>query len=300
MSSYTAIDLSQLAAPEVVESLDFETIFAAMLSDLQTRDAVFTALVESDPAYKILEVAAYRELLLRQRINDSSRSVMLAYATGSDLDHLGALFGVARLLIAVADLTTVPPTAAVMESDTDFRRRIQLSLEGFSTAGPEGAYVYWALSADPDVLDASATSPSAGNVVVSVLSRTATSSTAASPALLAQVNAAVNADSVRPLTDAVTVRAADIKTFVVTAALTTYPGPDSSVILTNAQAALATYLTNVRRIGFDVTLSGIYAALHQPGVQKVSLTSPASNISVSATQVAICTASTVTIDGTDE
>ena len=51
--------------------------------------AAFTALVESDPAWTILEVAAYRELLLRQRINDASRAVMLAFATGADLEHLG-------------------------------------------------------------------------------------------------------------------------------------------------------------------------------------------------------------------
>lgn len=64
---FTAVDLSQLPAPSVVETLDFETILQAMLDDLLARDPDFSALVESDPAYKILEVAAYRELLLRQR-----------------------------------------------------------------------------------------------------------------------------------------------------------------------------------------------------------------------------------------
>ena len=76
--SFTAVDLSRLVAPTVVETLDFETIFAAMLADLQARDSAFSALVESDPAYKILEVAAYRELLIRQRVNDAGRAVMLA------------------------------------------------------------------------------------------------------------------------------------------------------------------------------------------------------------------------------
>ena len=89
MSSFTAIDLSNIPAPEVVETLDFSAILAAMVADLQARDPAFTALVESDPAWKILEVAAYRELLLRQRINDASRAVMLAFATGADLEHLG-------------------------------------------------------------------------------------------------------------------------------------------------------------------------------------------------------------------
>ncbi len=49
-------------------------------------------IVESDPAYKILEVAAYRELLLRQRVNDASKLYYWPNAKGSDLDHLAALF----------------------------------------------------------------------------------------------------------------------------------------------------------------------------------------------------------------
>lgn len=298
MSAYTQIDLSTLPAPDVIETLSFETILAEMLTDLQARDPAFSALVESDPAYKILEVCAYRELLVRQRVNDAARATMLAYALGSDLDQIGALFGVARLEITPADTEAVPPVAAVMESDTAFRRRIQLSLEGFSTAGPEGAYVFHSLAADGDVLDASAISPSAGNVTVSVLSRTGTG--AAGSPLLAAVTAALNADSVRPLTDNVTVQSATIVNFAVTAAIYTYPGPDSSVILTEANAALDAYIDSVHRIGKDVTLSGLYAALHRPGVQRVNLTAPTANVTISATQASYCNARTITIAGTDE
>lgn len=56
----STIDLSTLPSPNVVEALGFETIFAAMLNDLCVRDPSFTALVGSDPAYKVLEVCAYR------------------------------------------------------------------------------------------------------------------------------------------------------------------------------------------------------------------------------------------------
>lgn len=298
MSAFTQIDLSTLPAPDVIEELNFETIFAAMLADLQARDPVFDALLESDPAYKILEVAAYRELLLRQRVNDAARAVMLAYSTGADLDQLGALFGVERFELVAADPEAVPPVAAVMESDTEFRRRIQLSLEGFSVAGPRGAYIFHGLSADADVLDISATSPTPGNVVITVLSRTG-SGTAGTP-LLNAVAAALNDDAVRPLTDSVTVQSASIVNFTVAAGLYVYPGPDSSVVLTKALAALNAYIAQVHKIGQDVTLSGIYAALHQPGVQRVNLTQPTANVVISATQASYCTSITVTVAGTDE
>jgi phage-related baseplate assembly protein len=298
MSTFTQIDLSTLPAPDVIEELSFETIFSAMLADLQARDPAFSALVESDPAYKILEVAAYRELLVRQRVNDAARAVMLAYATGADLDQLGALLGVARFELEPADNEAVPPVPAVMESDTEFRRRIQLSLEGFSVAGPRGAYIFHGLSADPNVLDISATSPTPGNVTITVLSRIGNG--AASSPLLAAVSAKLNADEIRPLTDQVTVASAAIVNYAVTAQLYVYPGPDSSVVLQKALAALNTYIEQVHRIGQDVTLSGLYAALHQPGVQRVNLTSPTSNIVITPLQASFCTAINVTVAGTDE
>jgi phage-related baseplate assembly protein len=85
-----------------------------------------------------------------------------------------------------------------------------------------------------------------------------------------------------------------------TAALYTYPGPDSSVVLAAAQAALDAYIASVRRVGFDITLSGIYAALHQPGVQRVNLTAPTANITINETSYGHCTAKTITLSGTDE
>jgi phage-related baseplate assembly protein len=296
--TFTAVDLSQLPAPDVVEALDFESILAAMIADLQARDPVFTALVESDPAFKILEVAAYREVLIRQRVNEAARSVMLAYAGGADLENLAALFGVTRLTIDPGNPSAIPPVPPTLESDSDFRRRLQISLEGFSTAGPAGAYVFHALSASGDVLDALATSPSPGDVLVSVLSRTG--SGAASAPLLAAVAAAVNAENVRPLTDNVVVQSATIVNYAITATLYFYAGPDRAVILAAAQAAAAKYAADQHRIGRDVTLSGIFAALHQPGVQRVELTSPTANIVISTTQASWCTAITLTDGGVDD
>ncbi|WP_178860846.1 baseplate assembly protein [Thiomicrorhabdus cannonii] len=295
---FTAVDLSKLPAPSVVETLSFEQVFAEMLADLQARSDTFTALVESDPVYKVLEVAAYRELLIRQRVNEAARSVMLAYALGNDLDNLGALFGVSRLVIDAGDETATPPVLPTYEADADFRYRIQLSLEGYSTAGPEGAYVFHALSADGAVLDASATSPSPGEVVVTVLSRTGDGT--ADQALLDTVNAVLSAEDVRPLTDSVTVQSATIVNYTIEATLHFYAGPGSDEVLAQAQAAVETYAANQHRLGLDVTLSGIYAALHQPGVQRVDLTQPVANIVVDRQSATYCTAITLTDGGLDE
>lgn len=296
--SYTAIDLSRVAAPDIVEVVSFETVLAEMLADLVARAPEFTALVESDPAYKILEVAAYRETLIRQRVNEGARAVMLAYAGGADLENLAALFGVQRLVITPADPDAIPPVAAVLESDTELRRRVQLSLEGFSTAGPRGAYIFHALSADADVLDANATSPAAGDVLITVLSRTGDGE--ADAGLLAAVEAALTDEDVRPLTDHVVVASAEVVEYAITATVYFYDGPDRAVVLASAQAAAQAYAAAQHRIGRDVTLSGIYAALHQAGVQRVDLSSPSANIVISETQASFCTAITLTDGGVDE
>jgi len=94
---------------------------------------------------------------------------MLAYALGSDLDHLGALLGVKRRLLDPGDPSKQQP--ALYESDENFRRRITLAPESFSVAGPECAYIYHALGAHADVLDTSVSSPAPGQIQVYILSR---------------------------------------------------------------------------------------------------------------------------------
>lgn len=295
---FTAVDLSQLAAPDVVETLDYEAILSAMLADLRARDPAFDALVESDPAYKILEVAAYRETIIRQRVNDGAQAVMLAYATGADLDQIAANYNVARLVIDPGDPDAIPPIAPTLESDADLRRRVQLSFEGFSTAGPVGAYVFHALGADPDVLDVSVASPAPGDVVVSILSRQGDGT--ASAGLISNVDDVLSSDEIRPLTDNVTVQSAAIVNYTVEAVLTIFPGPDSAVVLAQAEASLAKYIAETQRLGRDITRSAVFAALHRPGVQNVNLIAPAADIVIAPDEAPFCTATSVAIGGFDE
>ncbi|RPE74625.1 baseplate assembly protein [Vulcaniibacterium tengchongense] len=328
--TYTAVDLSRLPAPEVVEQIDYEVILAEQLADLRKLWPEFSGITESDPVYKLLQLSAYREMQVRQRNNESVKAVMLAYARGADLDQLGALLGVERLQLDPGDPDRgIPPT---METDTDFRRRIQLAPEGFSVAGPEGAYIYHALGAHPAVLDASATSPEPddirdivaavlaahdaspglvaamdaalaaakwpGDVTVTVLSRDGDGS--ASPELISAVAARLNDDAVRPLTDNVTVRGAQIVPFEVEAVVYTYAGPDSALVLAESKRRLDRYIADSHRLGRDVPRSGLYSVLHSEGVQRVELISPAHDIVIDRTQAPYCTRINIIAGGIDE
>lgn len=295
----SVIDLSLLPAPNVVEPLDYEAILAerkARLLELTAeadRPALEAALaLESEPITKLLEENTLRELTLRQRINEACRAVMLAYAVGADLDQIGGNYNVSRLLVDAGDATAVPPVPATWEPDSDFRKRILLSLEGYTTAGSTESYIYHAMSADGDVKDAAAVSPAPGEVTVYVLSRTGDGT--ASEALLNAVTAAVDAEHVRPMTDQVTVLSAAIVTYTIEAALVVANGPDAQVLQAAALAAVQQYVADTHRLGLDVPLSGIYRALHQPGVLRVDLTLPAANIVVADGQAGYCTGITIT------
>lgn len=128
---------------------------------------------------------------------------MLAFSGGNDLYVLGANNNVARLVITPADETAIPPVVAVMESDNDFRLRIQQSFEGLSVAGSVGSYQFHGRSDDGRVADVSVISPSPACVTVSVLSREGSGMT--SSELVNIVSRALNDEDVRPVADRVTV-----------------------------------------------------------------------------------------------
>ncbi len=296
MSGYVAVDLSRLPPPDIIEALDYETTLAGMRSALIALAPELEAVlaVESEPLLKVLQVCAYREVLLRARINDAARAVLLPTATGADLDNVVALFGVARLTLTPADPAAIPPVAAVMEGDSALRARAQLALEGFSTAGPRGAYLYHALSASGLVKDAGITSPAPGVVLVTVLSTEGDGTP--SQGLLDTVASALTDDDVRPLCDEVQVEAADVQTYLVTATLTVGAGPDAGTVEAAARAAVDEYTAEVHRLGRAVRLSGLYAALHRPGVLAVDLTSPTANIVPAATGAAWCAGVAITVE----
>lgn len=367
------IDLSKLPAPKIVEELNFEAILAAMRADLEGRLPGWTAAVlESDPANKILEVAAYRELLLRQRINEAARACMLAFASGSDLDHLSAFYAVSRLEGARAtfpatltlsaalpqditipqeytvvdttgntaelrsnvilkaqqlsasgvfevttpegnaangltsEWTAIAPLPWVVkitqetaasggsntEADTSLRARTQLSPESWSTAGPAGAYKYWALSADERIVDIHVSSPTPGIVQIVVLADSETGE--ADAAMLERITAILNDEEKRPLTDTVNVLSATPQPYMIGVHLTIETGVSSDPVLVEAKSSLERLSAEKRKIHAEIPLSAIIAAAHVEGVRKVIVSAPTEDISCTATEAPYCTGITIT------
>jgi phage-related baseplate assembly protein len=305
----TIIDMSTLPAPDVVEPLDYESIYQAALAEFRARMPDWSAELESDPVLKLIEVFAYRELLIRARVNEAAQSVMLAYATGADLDQIGALFNVARL---------------AGEDDTRLRYRIQQGFSALGAAGPAQAYRAHAMGVSAGIIDVGVSSGAPGRVDVCVLGHEIVEAAQATEAeatvgailfpdvpvqtgqaviiarnnsaLLNAVIAALSDENVRPLTDQVVVFGPQVKQAAIVARLNVYRGPDPGTVLAQAQAALTAYLQRIRFLGYDMTRAGIIGALAVPGVQNVLLDSPAADIECAFDQVAIASSVSVTVE----
>lgn len=290
------IDLSKLPAPSIVEEPDFEVLLQELKDDLTAElpEVAEVLDLESEPLAKLLEVWAFRELLLRQQHNERARVLMLAYSSGAELDHIGVTYyQTERQLIDAGDPDAEPPVPPTYESDEEYRRRILLAWDSWSTAGPERGYVYHALTADEQVKDATAVTPAPTEVTVTVLSREGDG--AAGQALLDTVAAAVNDEWVRPQTDLVTVQAATIQAYQVVATLDVDSGPDPELVRAEAEASVQAFVAEQHRLGVDLIRDALLARLYVDGVRKVTLTSPAADIPCDPSEAAYAESVEVTL-----
>ncbi len=287
-----SIDFSQLTQPQLIEELDFETLFSerkssfiTLWNDAEKRTEIAATLQrESEPLTKLLEESTYRELILRQRINQAALSTLLAFAKKTDLDAVVANYGITRLLITPAD----SQSNAVYESDDALRYRASLVFDSLSVAGPTSAYEYHALSADGRVTDAKASSPAPAEALVTIL-QADTLTGQATNELIGIVQTYLSDDTRRPVGDRLTVQSVEVVDFELIATIYTKNLPETDQLIAQAQQKILAYLFESRRIGRSVYLSKLYEILHLSGVDHVVITSPSADVTINQQQVVYCT-----------
>lgn len=303
-TNYTSpnIQLDKLPPPQVIETLNPEEIFAQMKAQFSEAmpDIEPYLDLETEPVTILMQQFAYREYLMRQRVNAAATSTMLAYASGSNLDHLAAYWGVTRLTITEdhgLDYTPTPATnPELFEDDNRLRHRVQLAPEAISNAGTLGAYKFWGLTASAQVKDAHPHSPAPGEVVVTVLAK-GEGGTPPQELLDLVYN---TIEPRRDFTAKFSVEAAIVHEYTVEAELTLHDGPDTEVVRKAAADKLATYVQKQFGLGLDVTVAGIHAALWVEGVQNVQLTTPTADLPIAPNEAAHCTSIQITVEGRDE
>lgn len=311
MSQFSAItlDLSRFPTPLAIRGVDFETILderKVRLVDLLHEAGVDYDVgnLEFDPAVILEETDAYRELLVYAAINDAYRAGLIAFAVGSDLDHLGltAALGLPQphrdLMLRRVIVPASGLTPAVMESDAEYRRRLLLAPEAYATAGTEGGYLFHALSADPGVINADVwADAAAGAAHVAIQARDGLAD--APDALVEKVRAHLHRRDVKPLTDIVSVRSVTTHDYAISVIVYARPGPDPLAVKSLVEDSLAAMAVSRRTPARDVPLSAIIAAATVGPVDRVVVESPLADVVMGNGELAVCTGIEVEVRGHD-
>nr|WIE90798.1 baseplate J/gp47 family protein [Mesorhizobium sp. WSM4875] len=219
--------------------------------------------LEGEPGNIQLQVGAFREVLYRAAINDAVKANLLAFAAGADLDHLAAFYDVIRL---------------TGETDARLRARTVVAISGRSTAGSEDWYKSAAFRASIRVKDVAVYRVGTGpDIRIAVLATDNFGEPDA--ALLAGVNNEVQKNSVRVISDRVTVVSATSATVNVAADIWLLPTTPITVF-DSLETLLRQAMAEEGGLGFNVTRSWLTAKLQAPGVQRVSLTVPVTDTTV--------------------
>ena len=274
--------LQSLPPPEAVEELTFETIRDEILVSMSVQLPAWTQHPD-DPLYKAIENFAYREYLIRQRVNANIRQTLLAFASGANLDHLAALVSLSR---------------AEGEEDDDLRERFATSLVGLSV-GTAAAIRANCFAAGVQVDDVQITVATNGqDITVYPASGGAALSTDDQITLLDYI-----ADPARVhIGDTLTIGTITTHTYTIDASVTYDSRTTDRVALEAAiRQAVYAFISEHQKVGSSVNLSILTDALVVDGVIDVSVSAPTSSHTGVVGQIPTCSRNTtdVTLTFTD-
>ena len=179
------------------------------------------------------------------------------------------------------------------ESDDDYRVRILLAPEAFTTCGSIAAYQYHTRSVSQTIADVAVTTPVGGAVKLTILTKQGLPSAS----LLNQVSRYVSAEKRRPLCDTVQVVAPERVAYHIVANLDLLATYAENEVKQRAENALREYLSaRTQKLGLDIVPLDIQTVLKVAGVYNVTLTSPALT-ELNEEQWAECEQFTLNING---
>jgi len=237
---------------------------------------------------------AYAEILPGQTYVDA-----VATCTTTGTSGNGFLAGQINQIVDLIPfvLTAVNQTTSAGGADTEadeaIRQRIYTAPESFSVAGPDGAYQYWAKTANPGIIDVSVNSPAPGEVLVIPLMA---GGEIPSSDILDVVEEICSSKTVRPLTDLVTVEAPTTKSYTVSLTywIDRSRASEVTAIQTAVTAAVSSFVIwQKSKLGRDINPSELISRIVMAGALRVNVTNPVYS-EVELSEIAV--ASTITVN----
>ncbi|WP_375104048.1 baseplate J/gp47 family protein [Paenibacillus sp. RS8] len=196
---------------------------------------------------------------------------------------------------AVSNLTASSGGAEV-ETDEAFKERIRTAPESYSTAGPKGAYEFWAKSTSAAIQDVYAYSPEAGMVTIVPL---LAGGQIPGQDVLDAVAETLEDRGIRPLTDQVTVEAPAPVEYntILTYYISRRRAAEVPTIQLAVTAAVGAYQAWQRsKLGRDINPSELIARVMAAGALRVVINAP-TYTELNMTQIAQDNPATVTYGG---
>ncbi|MCL6456720.1 MAG: baseplate J/gp47 family protein [Gorillibacterium sp.] len=225
-----------------------------------------------------------------------TEGIVIAEAGAGGESYNGFIAGQINLIVDpvpyVASVTNVDTSlgGSDVESDEAFRERQRLAPASFSVAGPKQAYVFFAKSADVNIIDVAVTSPNDGEVKVYPLMK---GGMLPDQTMLEKVFREVNDDLRRPLTDHVEVLAPEVVHYTIN--LTYYIAKERSAeeptiraAIEGADGALDQYESwQYSKLGRAITPDSLISRIYGAGAYRVVTTSPIYTV-IEENEVAHC------------
>lgn len=176
--------------------------------------------------------------------------------------------------VSKAANTTVTLAGSDVETDDCYRARIQLAPESYTCAGSEGSYRYHALNVHQDIADVAVWCPEPGHVDVRPVMQ---GGELPDETLLEAVRRKLSADTVRPLTDTVTVAAPEATAYAIRGGW--YLRREDSALSLSVQQAVNAAVESYRlwqrsAPGRDINPTRLIALVERAGAKRVELDSP--------------------------
>ena len=196
-----------------------------------------------------------------------------AVGTGFAPGEFGTIVNTLAYVVSVTN-TVETYGGAEVESDDDLKERIYEAPGGYSTTGPNDAYIFHTKNVSTDIGDVYVTSEAPGEVDIYFIMK---DGSLPSASVILDVENYLNGRNVRPLTDLVSVKAPTAESYNIE--LTYYIAESNSsavpTIQSDVTSAVSAYnIWQTEKIGRDINPSFLIQKIMEAGAKRVVVNSP--------------------------
>ncbi len=216
-------------------------------------------------------------------IGETSAEVMAQCETSGEVGNgyvpgqINTLMDIDNILFyASCENVDTSNSGAERADDNSYLELMRTGLDSYSTAGPRGAYEYWAKSVSTSIADVRAITPKGKAGYVNIFAVMANGEIADDGTKNA-IYSACNDDKVRPLTDMVEVLDPEVVDYDIN--LTYYVNRNSELSLRDISQAVSNAVDQYigwqhEKIGRDINPSRLIWLMRETGVKRVDVKSP--------------------------